>query len=127
MDRGSIVLVVYAAFSAGMREHIWSQVSWEGVVQLIVLSVVLVIFMLWLTRFTAEQFGFDRGDMLAVQFCGTKKSMATGLPMAAVLFAGQPVGLLVLPLMIFHQIQLMMCAWLAARYGRELEPDTVAA
>ncbi|CAM3878491.1 bile acid:sodium symporter family protein [Tsukamurella ocularis] len=127
VDRGSIVLVVYAAFSAGMREHIWSQVSWVGVVQLIVLSVVLVLVMLWLTRTTAEKLGFDRADMIAVQFCGTKKSMATGLPMAAVLFAGQPVGLLVLPLMIFHQLQLMMCAWLAAKYGRELESETVAA
>ena len=127
VDRGSIVLVVYAAFSAGMREHIWSQVSWVGVVQLIVLSVVLVVVMLWLTRTTAEKLGFDRADMIAVQFCGTKKSMATGLPMAAVLFAGQPVGLLVLPLMIFHQIQLMMCAWLAAKYGRELEPEPISA
>ncbi|MCA0154585.1 bile acid:sodium symporter [Tsukamurella sp. M9C] len=127
VDRGSIVLVVYSAFSAGMREHIWSQVSWVGVVQLIVLSVVLVVMMLWLTRNTAEKLGFDRADMIAIQFCGTKKSMATGLPMAAVLFAGQPVGLLVLPLMIFHQVQLMMCAWLAAKYGRELEPETVSA
>lgn len=127
VDRGSIVLVVYSAFSAGMREHIWSQVSWVGVVQLVVLSIALVLLMLWLTRTSAERFGFDRADMIAIQFCGTKKSMATGLPMAAVLFAGQPVGLLVLPLMIFHQIQLMMCAWLAARYGRELEPETVSA
>ncbi|TWS22326.1 bile acid:sodium symporter [Tsukamurella sputi] len=127
VDRGSIVLVVYSAFSAGMREHIWSQVSWVGVVQLIVLSVALVLVMLWLTRATAEKLGFDRADMIAIQFCGTKKSMATGLPMAAVLFAGQPVGLLVLPLMIFHQIQLMMCAWLAARYGRELEPEPASA
>ncbi|MCS3779263.1 bile acid:sodium symporter family protein [Tsukamurella ocularis] len=127
VDRGSIVLVVYSAFSAGMREHIWSQVSWVGVVQLIVLSAVLVVVMLWLTRSTAEKLGFDRADMIAIQFCGTKKSMATGLPMAAVLFAGQPVGLLVLPLMIFHQLQLMMCAWLAARYGRELERETVPA
>lgn len=127
VDRGSIVLVVYSAFSAGMREHIWSQVSWVGVVQLIVLSFALVLLMLWLTRTTAEKLGFDRADMIAIQFCGTKKSMATGLPMAAVLFAGQPVGLLVLPLMIFHQLQLMMCAWLAARYGRELERETVAA
>ena len=53
-----------------------------------------------------------------MQFCGSKKSLATGLPMAAVLFVGQPVGLLVLPLMLFHQIQLIVCAWLAGHYGR---------
>ena len=57
-------------------------------------------------------------DTRVVQFCGSKKSLATGLPMAAVLFAGQPVGMIVLPLMVFHQIQLIVCSWLATRYGR---------
>ncbi len=120
VDRGSIVLVVYSAFSAGVREGIWHTVSWVSVLELVVLAVVLVTLMLWLTHFVAGRLGFDRADSIAIQFCGTKKSLATGLPMAAVLFAGQPVGLIVLPLMVFHQVQLMMCAWLAGRYAREL-------
>ncbi len=47
--------------------------------------------------------------------------------MASVLFAGQPVGLIVLPLMIFHQIQLIVCAALAQHYAKRTDPDPVTA
>ena len=61
--------------------------------------------------------GFSRADAITTVFCGSKKSLASGLPMASVLFASQPVGLIVLPLMLFHQIQLMACAALARRWA----------
>lgn len=118
VDRGSIALVVYVAFSEGMVEGIWSSVAVSHVVFLVVLSIVLVAFMLWLTRFVALKLGFNEEDTIAIEFCGTKKSLATGLPMAAVIFAGQPTALLILPLMVFHQVQLMMCSWLASRYAK---------
>ncbi|MHA2790197.1 bile acid:sodium symporter family protein [Corynebacterium sp. S7] len=121
VDRGSIAMVVYSAFSAGMVGGVWQTVSVWEVVFLIVFSVVLVAFMLWLTRFIPTKMGFPRKDVIAIEFCGTKKSLATGLPMASVIFGGASLGLLILPLMIFHQVQLMMCSWLAARYGREAE------
>ncbi|WP_040157557.1 bile acid:sodium symporter family protein [Mobilicoccus massiliensis] len=127
VDRLVIVLVVYAAFSKGMNEGMWNLV---GVRDLVVLTVILcgvLALMLVATYESARLLGFDRGDRIAIQFCGTKKSLATGLPMAVVLFAGQPVGLMVLPLMIFHQVQLMVCAVLAARYGRQLGQDEVRA
>lgn len=122
VDRGSITMVVYSAFSAGMVAGVWSQVSVGEIVFLIVFSVILVAVMLWLTRFTALRLGFNTKDMKAIQFCGTKKSLATGLPMASVIFGGAGLGLLILPLMIFHQVQLMMCSWLAARYARQMPP-----
>ncbi|MFW0789944.1 bile acid:sodium symporter family protein [Gordonia sp. CPCC 205333] len=119
VDRGSIVLVVYAAFSEGVVNGIWSKVDAWQVIAMIVLAFIMVVVMLGVTRWVPERMGFDRADMIAIQFCGTKKSLATGLPMATVLFAGSTVGLIVLPLMIFHQIQLIICAWLATRYSRE--------
>ena len=122
VDRGSITMVVYSAFSAGMVAGVWSEVSVGQILFLVVFSIVLVAVMLWLTRFTAERLGFNDKDMKAIQFCGTKKSLATGLPMASVIFGGASIGLLILPLMIFHQIQLMMCSWLAARYARQAPP-----
>ena len=125
-DQASIVMVVYAAFSQGVREGIWSMVGWVDIVALVVVCLVLLAFMLWLTWFTARRLGFNRADVIAIQMCGTKKSLATGLPMATVLFAGQPIGLIMLPLMVFHQAQLMACSWLAARYARDAEPDAVA-
>ncbi|MGV0341564.1 bile acid:sodium symporter family protein [Corynebacterium mastitidis] len=119
VDRGSITMVVYSAFSAGVVEGVWATTSGAEVVFLILLSVALVALMLWLTKAGARRLGFGRGDALAAQFCGTKKSLASGLPMASVMFGGGGLGLLILPLMIFHQVQLMMCSWLAARYARQ--------
>lgn len=123
VDRGSIAMVVYSAFSAGIVGGIWSTISVWQVIFLILFACVLVVFTLWLTRFASARLGFDRADQIAIQFCGTKKSLATGLPMASVLFgaSGAQLALLVLPLMIFHQVQLMICSWLASRYAGQQE------
>lgn len=125
-DQASIVMVVYAAFSQGIREGIWSMVGWVDIVALVVVCLVLLAFMLWFTWFTARRLGFNRADAIAIQMCGTKKSLATGLPMATVLFAGQPIGLIMLPLMVFHQAQLMACSALASRYAGHPDPDAPA-
>lgn len=119
VDRGSIGMVVYAAFSAGMVEGIWRSTGVWQILFITGLSVVVVAFMLWFTQFVAKRMGMNRGDTIAAEFCGTKKSLASGLPMASVIFSSGALGLLILPLMIFHQIQLMMCSALASRYARE--------
>lgn len=118
VDRGIIVAVVYSAFSRGMVENMWALVSLSDLLILLVVVCMVLAFMLWLTWWLPGLLGFDRGDRIAIQFCGTKKSLATGVPMALVLFPGATVGLLVLPIMVFHQIQLMVCSVLAARYAR---------
>ena len=127
VDRGIIVAVVYAAFSRGMREGMWSLVSVGDMLVLLGVVLALLALMLWATSAAARRLGFDREDRIAIQFCGTKKSLATGLPMALVLFPGQPVGLLVLPMMVFHQVQLMACSVLAGRYSREVPDEPASA
>ncbi|MFE1537617.1 bile acid:sodium symporter family protein [Corynebacterium bovis] len=124
VDQISIALVVYSAFSEGIVEGVWSSVSWVTVVGLVVGSVVFVYVMLTLTSFTARKLGFGYGDQVAIQFCGTKKSLASGLPMAAVMFGSGGLGLLILPLMVFHQVQLMICSVRAAAYDRRAPDDT---
>lgn len=118
-DQAVIVLVVYAAFSAGVREGIWQLVGVGDIVSLVVVCLVVLAGMLTLTWFSAKRLGFSPADCITIQMCGTKKSLATGLPMATVLFAGQPIGLLLLPLIIFHQAQLMACSALASRYRNQ--------
>ena len=124
VDRGSIAMVVYSAFSKGVVDGIWSSISLWDLAFLVVFAAAFVAFMLWLTRKASQKMGFNRADTIAIEFCGSKKSLATGLPMASVIFAsgGASLGLLILPLMIYHQVQLMMCSWLAARYAQH--PDT---
>ncbi|RFU85784.1 bile acid:sodium symporter [Streptomyces triticagri] len=119
VDRGSILLVVYTAFSQGMVAGIWSQVTPLRLGALLVVEAVLLAVMLTLTWYGARRLGFGRADRVAVQFAGSKKSLAAGLPMATVLF-GAHASLAVLPLMLFHQMQLMVCAVIAKR--RALDP-----
>ncbi|MFI5618958.1 bile acid:sodium symporter family protein [Streptomyces sp. NPDC051567] len=124
VDRGSILLVVYAAFSAGMAAGIWHQVSVPRLAALLAVEAVLLTLMLLVTWYGAGRLGFGRADRVAVQLAGSQKSLAAGLPMASVLF-GDQAGLAVLPLMLFHQMQLMVCAVLARR--RAADPEARAA
>ena len=78
----------------------------------------LLALMLAFTALAARRLGFSRADEIAIVFSGSKKSLVNGIPMANVLFAGPTLGLILLPLMIFHQIQLMACAALARRYAK---------
>jgi solute carrier family 10 (sodium/bile acid cotransporter), member 7 len=117
VDRGSILLVVYAAFSEGVTHGIWHQLDIARLAVLILLNAALLGAVLLATTGACRLLRFSREDMITTVFCGSKKSLASGLPMASVLFAGQPVGLIILPLMLFHQIQLMVCAALARRFA----------
>ncbi|MDT9693355.1 bile acid:sodium symporter family protein [Streptomyces sp. P9(2023)] len=122
VDRGSILLVVYTAFSHGMVAGIWHLVTPARLGLLLAVEAVLLALMLTLSWYGAKRLGFDRADRIAIQFAGSKKSLAAGLPMASVLF-GPQASLAVLPLMLFHQMQLMVCAVLAKRRAREAAPD----
>lgn len=122
VDRGSILLVVYAAFSEGVAAGLWHQVDASSLAAMIGANLVLFGLVLAATTGTSRAFGFSKEDEIAIVFCGSKKSLASGLPMANILFAGQAVGLIVLPLMLFHQVQLMACAAIARRYGARPEP-----
>jgi sodium/bile acid cotransporter 7 len=120
VDRGSILLVVYTAFSAGVVAGIWHQLSVLRLVAMFGVCFVLLAVALAATWVGASRLGFDHADRITIVFCGSKKSLAAGLPMATVLFAGHgagAVGLIVLPLMLFHQIQLIVCAGLARRWS----------
>ncbi|WP_406090214.1 bile acid:sodium symporter family protein [Streptomyces sp. NBC_01013] len=126
VDRGSILLVVYTAFSEGMVAGIWHQVTPARLGALLAAEAVLLALMLAVSWYGAKRLGFGREDRIAIQFAGSKKSLASGLPMASVLFGAQA-GLAVLPLMLFHQMQLMVCAVIAKRRARdpqEAAPDS---
>ncbi len=117
VDRGSILLVVYGAFSAAVTQGLWRQVSALQIGVLVIACALLLAVALTATLGAAHAFGFSKEDEITIVFCGSKKSLASGVPMAGVFFPPAAVGLMVLPLMIFHQIQLMACAVIAQRYA----------
>ena len=116
-DQSSILLVVYTAFSAAVLEGIWQKVSLPDLLSIAVLSCLMLAAVLFFTTYGARRLGFTKEDEITIVFCGSKKSLANGIPMANIMFPAATVGTLVLPLMLFHQIQLMVCAVLARRYA----------
>jgi sodium/bile acid cotransporter 7 len=117
LDRGSILLVVYAAFSDAVTGGLWSRL---GALDLVKLTLVCSV-LLGLTLAAARAARLSTPDEITLVFCGSKKSLASGVPMAGVLFPGDALGLVLLPIMVFHQIQLMVVAVIAQRYSERPE------
>lgn len=117
-DQASILLVVYSAFSEAVVNGIWHRVSAMTLVWIVAGSLALLFVVLAVNLAAARLFGFNRADEITILFCGSKKSLANGVPMANILFPSAAVGIIVLPLMIFHQVQLMICSMLAQRYKK---------
>ena len=133
LDRGSILLVVYTAFSAAVIDGLWHRVSGFDLAVIAGLSIALLAIVLVITTVGARIAGLSIEDETVLVFCGSKKSLASGVPMAGALFTPAQVGLIILPLMVFHQIQLIVCAAIAQHYARrveqvipDLEPSTLS-
>lgn len=125
VDRGSILLVVYSAFGAAVIGGIWTKVGIGDVLMLVALSAVILALVMGANLLVARLCGLPREDAIVLLFCGSKKSLASGVPMAGALFPSAQVGVIVLPLMIFHQLQLFVCAALAGHYQRRSESEAV--
>ncbi|WP_394763458.1 bile acid:sodium symporter family protein [Phenylobacterium sp.] len=126
-DRGTILLIVYVAFSGAVVGGVWSRLGPADLVRLLLLCLALLGVVLAATACAARALGFEKADEIAIVFCGSKKSLASGAPIAAALLNPAVAGVAIIPLMIFHQIQLMACAAIAQRYAaRPAEADSPA-
>ena len=118
LDRAVIVLIVYTAFCESTAAGVWSRYGVGAVATVAVLVAALLACALVATTLVSRKLGFSREDEITAVFCGSKKSLANGAPIANVLFAGSPsLGAILLPLMIYHQLQLIVCSLLARRYA----------
>ncbi len=127
VDRSSVLLVVYASFSAAVVNGVWLRVGPFDLAVLLAASGVMLGIVIAINGVVARGAGLNRADTIVLLFCGSKKSLVSGVPMAGALFAPAEVGMVILPLMIFHQLQLFVCAWLAGRWRREGEALAAAA
>ncbi|RUW00141.1 bile acid:sodium symporter, partial [Mesorhizobium sp. M1A.F.Ca.IN.022.05.2.1] len=132
VDRGSILMVVYLAFSDAVTEGLWHTLSVSNIATVLAVDMTILFTVLLLTTLSSRTLGFCTEDEITIAFCGSKKSLASGIPMANAIFAGPTasIGAVVLPLMFFHQAQLMACAVIAHRYAARLrngsnEPNPV--
>ncbi len=118
-DQTSILLVVYSAFSEAVVNGIWHKVGWGSLLFIVVVSLILLAIVIATTSLSPVNAASQsrRNHYCLLRF----EKPANGIPMANILFPTSVLGMMVLPLMIFHQIQLMVCAGLARRYKRQTE------
>ncbi|MCJ2184759.1 bile acid:sodium symporter [Novosphingobium sp. 1949] len=121
VDRGSILLVVYTAFGAAVLDGLWHKVTLGELALIVVIALAMLAVVMSAIGVLGRALGFSREDRIVMLFCGSKKSLASGIPLAAVLFPAAQMGAIILPVMFFHQIQLMVCAVLARRFAAETE------
>lgn len=123
VDYGSILLIVYSAVSHGVVDGVWHQIDVGELFKVALVDVTRLATVITILTFASRRLGFSRADEITIVFCGSKKSLASGLPIATLPFA-EHVGLIVVPLMLFHQIQLLVCASLARYYAaRQVMPS----
>jgi len=121
-DRGTILLLVYTSFCDSFAKHVWTGNSPMTMVLTLIATLGLFFLVLRLLWAVCDRFGIAPEFRAAVVFCGTKKSLATGVPMAHLIFAGNPaLGLILLPIMVYHPLQLLICTPLANRWAKEAE------
>lgn len=125
IDKLVILLLVYAAFCNSMISGIWQQQGHGVLLSAVLGSAVLLAVILWMTTRTARALRFNNADEIAAVFCASKKSLAAGVPMAALIFGNNPgLGLILLPIMIYHPLQLIVCSILAERYASRQRAQT---
>jgi len=98
-------------------EGIWNRVPPVSLAMLTAICLVLLALILTATWAIGRFGGFSRESRAAILFCGSVKSLASGAPMARILCPGAAAGMVILPIMLFHTFQLIVCAWIAARMG----------
>jgi sodium/bile acid cotransporter 7 len=121
VDRGSILVIVYAAFSEAVIQGLWQKVAAADLAFVGLICAALLALVLFTTLRIARALKFSTEDEITILFCGSKKSLVSGAPMAAILFPPATAGVMILPLMLFHQMQMMACAVIAQRYAQRVQ------
>lgn len=122
IDRSVILLIVFTSFATSTAGGIWSRFSALEMTITLILVLILLGLAFGFTLIVAHRMNLSREDEVAAVFCGSTKSLANGAPIAQILFAGSPVlGVILLPLMLYHQLQLVGCALMAQRYAKRAE------
>ncbi len=119
IDRLTILLLVYTSFCDAVRSGVWEGRGLSTVLVGLLLSALLLLAMLVGVSALGRALGLSEADRITAVFCGSKKTLASGVPMARLIFGAHPgLSLIVLPIMLYHPLQLVVCGALAGRWAR---------
>jgi solute carrier family 10 (sodium/bile acid cotransporter), member 7 len=118
VDRLTILMLVYTSFSDSVQQGVWRNSGWSVLLQTVLVGGVLFFVVLGLSNFASRRLGLPDEDRIAAVFCGSKKTLASGVPMAHLIFGAHPaLGLILIPIMVYHPLQLAICGVLAQHWA----------
>jgi len=120
-DQFTILLIVYTAFCESFALHSFEKISIDDLLWLAALMLGLFFLVFGLITFLSRFLNFNREDRITALFCGSKKSLIQGSVMANVLFPVSVAGVALLPIMIYHALQLIVASIIAQAMARQLE------
>jgi solute carrier family 10 (sodium/bile acid cotransporter), member 7 len=126
-DRGSILIVVYTAFSAAVTHGIWKQIPSVVLLTLALVLAFLLATVLLIVVFASRVLDFGSADEAALVFCGSQKSIVSGVPIATALVSSATIGPILLPIMLYHPLQLIVCTWIARFFGKRSGAEALTA
>jgi sodium/bile acid cotransporter 7 len=119
-DRATILVLVYTSFCDSFKNGVWADNGWTTLMVVTVIATILFAIVMTAMGLSSRALGFSREDRIAAMFCGSKKTLASGVPMARLIFGAHPgIGLILLPIMIYHPLQLVICGVLAQRWSKQ--------
>jgi solute carrier family 10 (sodium/bile acid cotransporter), member 7 len=122
VDRATILMLVYTSFCDSVKGGIWTHHGVAPLLLTLALSLVLFFSVMSLCELAARALDLPVPERITVVFCGSKKTLASGVPMARLIFGSHPgLGMILLPIMIYHPLQLVICGFLAGRWAKR--PD----
>lgn len=126
LDRLTILLLVYTSFCDSVQDGVWHAGGSALLVSALASIAILAVVMLSVWH-TSRALGFAPADRIVALFCGSKKTLASGVPMARLIFGADPgLAIILLPIMIYHPLQLIVGGWLAGRFARTTSAQAVA-
>ncbi len=122
VDKITILLLVYTSFCDSVVDGVWPKNGASVLLPAFVGAIVLFVIVFATLRAVCAKSNIPPDDSTAVIFCGTKKTLASGVPMAHLIFGANPgLGLILLPILIYHPLQLAICGWLASRWAKRAD------
>lgn len=119
-DQSVILLIIYTSFCHSFYNHTFEVLSLSSLLFVCVGMAALFFIVYFFTKYVCRIFKFKQKDTITVLFCGSKKSLVHGTVMSKVLFAStMPVSLILLPIMLYHSLQLIFAGIIAQQLRRE--------
>ncbi|MCC4213046.1 bile acid:sodium symporter family protein [Leeuwenhoekiella parthenopeia] len=121
-DKSIILLIIYKSFAKSFSDHLFSHISLTDFLFIIIGVLVLFTLVYSLISLLSRKLGFSLEDRITAQFCGTKKSLVHGTVFSKIIFQNAAsVGIILLPLMLFHIFQIVIISMIASHYKKMIE------